>query len=138
MNSKPKISPHDDETWILTDDFTISVNGFTIKILSGFVFDAASIPRAAWSFVGSSSDPDFIIASLVHDALYVSQKLPRTTADDMFYTLLKRDGVSSMRAYIMYKAVDLFGYSAYDSGAKAEYIDKVLINKITGRECRRS
>ena len=87
----------------------------TLTIKPGFIFDGASIPQICWTTIGHPLEHCFIYASLLHDALYVSQYLPRKTADLYFHEFLKEfAGVSSYTAWKMYTGVRLFGSSAWN------------------------
>ncbi len=44
-------------------------NVYSFKIEDGYRWDGASIPRAFWRLIGSKTDPEFQIASLLHDKL---------------------------------------------------------------------
>ena len=86
----------------------------TLKIAPGFVFDGASIPQICWTSIGHPLEHRFIYAALLHDALYVTQYLPRKTADEYFYRFLTEfAGVGSYTAWKMYTGVRLFGGGAW-------------------------
>lgn len=90
------------------------------EIPVGLVVDGASVPRWAWSFM--PSDGLHRAAALFHDWLYINRgHLPdgftytKEYADNAFYNLMVEAGVSPRRAGVAYRAVRLFGQSAWDS-----------------------
>ena len=127
MKNKPILSPmeHHDK-WMLIEDFTIQVNGYEITIQQGFIFDGASTPSISWSLIGHPFDADFIVAGLIHDGLYAEKALPRGLCDDIFYTLLRRDGNGWGLSQIMYQAVNLFGAKYYGTNPQ----EKTLLSRV--------
>jgi len=93
----------------LVKDYSINLIevGITqkVKIHRGFVWDGASIPRVFWLTIGGPYHPKFSVAGLVHDYLYRTQPLPRKEADEIFYRLLRFNGVSYITAKRMYLGV---------------------------------
>ncbi|UDQ99399.1 DUF1353 domain-containing protein [Lentisphaerota bacterium WC36G] len=90
-------------------DIIFIFNGYKITILKGFLFDGASIPQFFWSTTGSPFDFRFLIAALIHDALYASELLPRKEADEIFLLLLKYYGVSYYNRNKIYLGVRIGG-----------------------------
>ncbi len=84
--------------------------GGTLKINSGYAWDGPSGPTI--------DTPDFLIGSLVHDALYQlmrERKLPqsyRKIADQILKRICLEEGMPSWRAFYVYYAVRLFGASS--------------------------
>jgi Protein of unknown function (DUF1353) len=99
--------------YVLTMEYRLTVNGETLVIPRGFLFDGASVPRAAWFFIGDNYEPDFMIAALAHDWLYWSHQWPKEKADKALRDLLKASGVGAIRTAAMYRAVDLAGGPAW-------------------------
>lgn len=81
---------------------------FTVP--EGFETDGASIPRFLWSTIGSPFMPQFIEAAVLHDYLYKTGHATRAEADELFYLMLRQDGVSWVRAHVMWMAVRAFGW----------------------------
>lgn len=83
--------------------------GYTGELLidTGFVWDGASGPT--WDTAKTAR------ASCVHDALYLLMRLDvlpwsvKTRADSLLWSILRADGVGSVRAWTWLLAVDLFG-----------------------------
>lgn len=88
---------------------------FSFDILKGFVWDGATIPKVVWSLVGSATENDFLIPSLVHDYILESKNyIMHNTlhckynlkeyieiTSDIFYNLLLIQGVNKNKARIM-------------------------------------
>jgi hypothetical protein len=80
-----------------------------LTIKKGYAWDGPSGP--------TFDTPSFMRGSLVHDALYqliCEDSLPdffRAYADRLLYRLCREDGMSSVRAWYVYKAVEAFGES---------------------------
>ena len=86
---------------------------YTIR--KGFVFDGASIPRMLWSTTGQPYRPDFIRGALLHDFLYRfdPDKLGKQVCDEIFYEILKIDGVGFYTAWKMLMGVKFGGGRAW-------------------------
>jgi hypothetical protein len=77
------------------------------------VFDGASIPRFLWGKVGDPFIGDYRRAAVIHDAAYQRQGSTRAEADTAFYEAMRADGVSRFTAWLIYRAVRLFGGAAW-------------------------
>ena len=86
-----------------------------IHIKDGFTYDGASIPRALWGLIGSPFTGRYRLASCVHDALYATHLLPKKLTEDIFYNIMRNDGVALWRASAIYSGVLVGGYSAWNS-----------------------
>lgn len=84
-------------------------NQFLITIDSGFYWDGASIPRFAWTIVGSPFTGYYTVAALVHDALYGSEIIPRSECDRVFNEIMEDWNVPIVKRQTMYRAVRWFG-----------------------------
>lgn len=84
----------------------IEPNGL-LTIAKGYAWDGPSGPAI--------HTPNFLRGSLVHDALYqlirtgVLYEEDRDKADQLLKTIVLEDGMSSLRAWWVYKAVSWFG-----------------------------
>lgn len=98
----------------LMEEYKIKIvnknQSYMLTIMEGFKFDGASVPKALWSVVGSPWDADILAPALVHDALYATELVNRHEADDIFYKLLKKNGMGTLRAYNRWMAVSMFGW----------------------------
>lgn len=114
LNKKKEIRLLETVTYQLPDQKTLVIQ-------PGFVFDGASIPQICWTSIGHPLEHRFIYAALLHDALYVTQYLPRKTADQYFHRFLTDfAGVGCFTAWKMYIGVRLFGGGAWNSKTEAQ------------------
>lgn len=82
---------------------------FCFEIPSGYCWDGASIPRFFWRIIGSNTQPEFIIASMLHDRLcenhhYINNNRYLSTL--VLEKCLKVGGVSSIKRWMMKHCVD--------------------------------
>ena len=120
--------------FIILEDVVVESLGYKITVKKGFDFDGASIPQALWGLYGNPLSGKFRIAALVHDALYASQVLEKSTCDSIFLELMKTHGVGYIKRYSMYNAVKVFGLKAWKSsqdelGKYKEFINVEKISK---------
>jgi len=81
-----------------------------IKVPKGFVTDGASIPRIAWTIIGSPFTGRYRNAAVIHDYLYTVQTCSRWQADRIFYQAMRALKVSPWRRSLMHLAVRSFGW----------------------------
>ena len=118
MNLKVNIIKED--VFILLEDVTVEVLGYSIRVKKGFDFDGASIPQSLWSVYGNPLSGKFRIAALVHDALYASEYFPRELADAIFLDLMKQHEVGYIKRQTMYYAVRSAGWYVWRGHTKKE------------------
>lgn len=89
-----------------------------LEIPAGFESDGASVPRIFWSSVFPPGDSKALRPAMIHDFIYRTHPhgWTRKMADEAFYDLLVRGGVSKWRATKAYWGVRLFGGSAWKAG----------------------
>ena len=112
--------PIEPENDIVTDYIDLKQNG-TIIIKKGYAWDGPS---------GPTIDTDnFMRGSLVHDALYqlmrgekIDKNIYRDKADRLLQQMCKEDGMSSIRAWWVYKGVRWFADPAADPSHKKPVI----------------
>jgi len=104
---KISIRPTDD---IVTDFVELSTEG-ALRLMSGYAWDGPSGPVV--------DTKENMRASLVHDALYqlmrneeLNTRTYRKKADKIFREICKKDGVSSFKANVFYKALRRYGKPA--------------------------
>ena len=90
----------------------------TVTVHAGFEFDGASIPKIFWLTYYSPYDPKVVLASLVHDYLYVTHRVDgdeatKREADLVFRDILRDHGVPRGKSWSMWLAVHLFGGRAW-------------------------
>lgn len=95
---------------------------FSFNIPKGYTWNGADIPRFCWRLVGSRTDNDFLIASMIHDYILefktyikkevlkeeLSTKEYRRLTSLIFRQKLKDAEVGTIKANIMSYCVDVF------------------------------
>jgi hypothetical protein len=76
---------------------------------AGATIDGASIPRAAWTFMGGPFEGTYRNASVIHDVACVQRKRTWEQVHYGFFLAMLAGGVTPVKAKIMYKAVYHFG-----------------------------
>ena len=116
-----KISVHSEDekgnVYTLLEDVVIVWNGRVLRIPAGFKSDGASVPRFFWRSVFPPGDSRALTAAFAHDFVYRThpEGWTRKMADDMFYDLLRRDGVGLFNAQTAYWGVRLFGGASWET-----------------------
>ena len=123
----------DDNLFILSKDKTVESLGYSITVKKGFDFDGASIPKWLWSIYGSPLNGDYVVASLIHDGLYASQKLSKSVSDKIFLDVMKQSSVGYIKRTSMYLAVTMFGGKDWKEASeyRDEYTNYVDVNTNT-------
>ena len=119
--------------FILSKDKTVESLGYSVTVKKGFDFDGASIPKWLWSIYGSPLNGDYVVASLIHDGLYASQKLSKKLSDKIFLDVMKQSKVGYIKRTSMYLAVKLFGAKDWKEANeyKDEYVNYVVVSAST-------
>lgn len=95
---------------------------FSYTVFNGYTWNGADIPRFFWRIIGSRTDNDFLIASLLHDYLLefkayivnevlqknISKKEYRRLTSLIFRYVIKQQGTNTIKANIMAWCVDVF------------------------------
>lgn len=95
---------------------------FEFVIYNGYVWNGADIPRLLWRSIGSRTDNEYLIASMIHDYLLefkeyiynkilersISIKEYRRLTSLIFRHILKEQGTNTIKANIMSWAVQVF------------------------------
>lgn len=95
---------------------------FTFCIHNGFTWNGADIPRFLWRLIGSRTDNDFLLASMVHDYLlyFKFQIIEEVLGQDVtiseyrrltsiiFREILRKNGTKPIKANVMSWFVDTF------------------------------
>ena len=131
MNLKVNIIKED--VFILSEDKTVESIGYRVTIKKGFDFDGASIPKWLWSIYGSPLNGNYVVASLIHDGLYASQKVSKSVSDKIFLDIMKQSSVGYIKRTSMYLAVRVLGGKDWKEASKYkdEYINYVDVNTNT-------
>lgn len=108
---QPVLKPVPDmDLYLLVKDYKLKCGRYEFVIPKGFAFDGASIPSIAWHGIGTPFEPQFMLPSMVHDWIYIVHTYSREEADDLFYELLKENGVKEAKAFVMWMAVRAGGW----------------------------
>lgn len=128
-----KVEKIDDQRFVLLEKVTAFSLGYRITINKGFDFDGASIPKWLWSIYGSPLNGNYVVASLIHDGLYASQKVSKSVSDKIFLDVMKQSNVGYIKRTSMYLAVKLFGGKDWKEASeyKDEYTNYVDVNTNT-------
>ena len=113
-----KVEKIDDQRFILLEKVTAFSLGYRITINKGFDFDGASIPKWLWSIYGSPFTGNYVVASLIHDGLYASQKVSKRISDKIFLDIMKQSNVGYVKRTSMYLAVKMFGGKDWKEASK--------------------
>ncbi len=95
---------------------------FEFTIFKGYTWNGADIPRLFWRAIGSRTDNEFLIASMLHDYLLefkvymlnevlensITVKEYRRLTSLIFRHILKEQGTNTIKANIMSWAVQVF------------------------------
>ena len=119
--------------FVLSKNMTVESLGYSITVKKGFDFDGASIPKWLWSIYGSPLNGSYVVASLIHDGLYASQKVTKSIADKIFLDVMKESNVGYIKRTSMYLAVKMFGGKDWKEASeyKDEYTNYVDVNTNT-------
>ena len=119
--------------FILSKDKVVESLGYSITVKKGFDFDGASIPKWLWSIYGSPLNGNYVVASLIHDGLYASQKVSKKVSDKIFLDIMKQSNVGYIKRTSMYLAVKLFGGKDWkeEKKKKNEYTNYVEVSTKT-------
>ena len=114
-----KIAVHNEDeqgnVYTLLEDLSVTWNGRVLRIPAGFKSDGASVPRFFWRWVFPPGDSKAMCAAFAHDFVYRTHPdgWTKQDADQMFYDLLRRNGVPYLNAKRAYLGVRLFGSSSW-------------------------
>ena len=128
-----KVNIVNENVFILSEDKTVESLGYSVTVKNGFDFDGASIPKWLWSIYGSPLNGNYVVASLIHDGLYASQKVSKRVSDKIFLDVMKQLNVGYIKRTSMYLAVKMFGGKDWKEASKYkdEYINYVVVNANT-------
>lgn len=116
-----KVSIHTEDSmgnvYTLLEDLVVVWNGRVLVVPAGFKSDGASVPRFFWRCVFPPGDSKALRAAFAHDFIYREhpQGWTKADADNMFYDLLREDGVSWLSSQGAYWGVRLCGGPAWNA-----------------------
>ncbi len=117
------IDKGDDQSMRLKEHFEfIDLNKYKWPAIPDDIIDGASIPKIAWTLIGSPYVGNYRRSAALHDSLYINQHDngsddPRLAVDIVFYKGMRSDETSWLKAAIMYAAVRIFGKEYWDTKA---------------------
>ena len=125
-----KVNVVDKNVFILLEDVVVESLGYSVTVKKGFDFDGASIPKWLWSIYGSPLNGNYVVASLIHDGLYASQKVSKKVSDKIFLDIMKQSNVGYIKRTSMYLAVKIFGGKDWKEANeyKDEYTKYIDVN----------
>ena len=94
-----------------------------VIVNTGFYTDGSSVPRFAWSVVGHPYSIYNFEAGVVHDFLYWEGYVSRKEADLIFREALKCLGKSRIGRFLMYQAVRVGGWKAWNAYRRKEKLE---------------
>ena len=99
----------------LKEELVILWRGKVLVVPEGFESDGASVPRFLWGSVSPQIHPSTLRGAVAHD--FLCRTTPdgwtRKEADELFYDLIREDGLSWWKAQKAYWGVRLFGGGAW-------------------------
>ncbi|MGH6707978.1 MAG: DUF1353 domain-containing protein [Bradyrhizobium sp.] len=100
----------DGRRMVLLNDYRfIDPGDETWTAKTGSTVDGASIPQPFWSFIGGPLDGAFRNASVIHDYFCITRTKTWQETHKAFYNGMRANGVSELKANVMYYAVLAFG-----------------------------
>ncbi len=103
---------------ILAEISFVDSKGVTWTVPKGTQFTGNSIPRIAWSVVGSPFEGKSRLAVVLHEYFTTQRTHSYTEVNQMFYEALVSSGVDQVQAKVLYVAVQQFGPRWTISGGK--------------------
>ncbi len=108
------IKPYKEYRYHTCNDIEFVVDNELFTIPKNYQTDLASIPKIAWPIMAPHHS-SLIRPAIVHDWFYKKTcDFTRYQTDLIFYHMLRNDGVSHLRASLMYYAVRFFGWKFYN------------------------
>lgn len=116
FSGEPKLQVKTNEgkrpSFILLEEFSFKdPNGFEWTTPEKWEVDGASIPRAAWTFIGGPLSGAYLHASVIHDKYCDTRERTAHDTHRNFFYGMRANGVPPNKAKIMYWAVRTFGPS---------------------------
>jgi len=116
-SDQPQVVPYDKKHWKLTADYTIEMvtdeGTYKFVLTAGWITDFRSGSSLIDVWVPKRGNREYTASVLVHDACY-SGWVSKKVADELLRQGMILSGISKWKANLAYKAVDVFGSSAYN------------------------
>lgn len=110
----PKLRRLDNGHYRVSKPWTVQVNGRAFHVEKGYTSNGITAPNAIKSTLGDGIQHPETWAAVFHDWLFTQHGMSRSTADRLFYDLLRAYGVPENKARLMYTSVST--YSARKQG----------------------
>ena len=84
---------------------------YTFTIPKGYCWNGSDIPRIFWAIIGSRTDPQYLVASCLHDYMLENKsyiEYNKRFTSDIFYGCLVAAKVGKIKAKIMAEAVNIY------------------------------
>ena len=104
-----------------------------VAVKAGWVSDGASVPKIFWNIFPPVAGR-YLEAAILHDALYMSEALPRKECDLLFLEAMEKLGVKAWKRYTMYWAVRAFGWRVWKKHTKTGVEKARLYVKVKERK----
>lgn len=122
----------DGKTWRLLGDFRFSTNSRgteseEMTVPEGFQTDFASVPPFLWSIISRWGKHGF--GAVIHDWLYWNQHVTRKEADLIFLEAMEASHVGFFRRRIVYRALRLVGWTAWNSNKSNKKKKEIVADK---------
>lgn len=104
--------------WQLLAPFEYRNGPVVVEVLANFITDGASIPKIAWSVIGSPWSGEYVYATIPHDWHYHTQKVTREEADKQFIDAMEILGVPWLKRRTMYRMVRMFAWICWNKQRK--------------------
>lgn len=115
-----QVIPNDGLDWLVAKPFSYTTTDSEVILIDeGLETDLASTPRIIWSLY-----PPFGLytgAAIVHDDAYTKGLFVRSKCDAILLEAMEAEGVSWITRHIIYRAVRLFGWAAWNEHRKHDY-----------------
>ena len=107
------IKPYHEYEYRTCDPMRVTIDGKKYVVYKNFKTDLASIPRFLWP-IFAPQYAGFVAPSILHDYLYrCHTRNSRQFSDEVLYSALLAEGVTTFTAAKFYMAVRLFGSSHF-------------------------
>lgn len=110
----PKLRRLDNGHYRVRQPWTVHLNGRSFQVQKGYTSNGITAPDAIKSTLGDGVQYPETWAAVFHDWLFTQPGMSRSTADRLFYELLRAYGVPENKARLMYTTVS--AYSARKQG----------------------
>ena len=113
-------NPHTDPTgtlWTLMEDWdSPPLDGYYLQFLKGYQTDGASIPRIAWTLIGSPMDVPLLGPALCHDGLFSSQlTATHSESDWLFIRYMQMTGqINWAKRNMVWSQVRMWGWVVWN------------------------